>query len=284
MRSQVIATGFVLLLSATLTPAQALRLRFQPGQVITYRVEHATATTETMGETKAQTKSLLKVTKRWQVLGVDKAGVATLQLSLIALAQERTTYSGEVVKYDSAAPEKSTPQMRDALGKYLNTPLATLRVDSVGRVIEVKQSKTDATGFENELPFLGVLPASAVKVGQNWEQAYKITLTPPLGTGQKYDAVRKFSCKDIKGDLMTVTMTTELKTAPKAAADQIPLWQMQPKGSLVYDRKKGLLQKAELTIEKEAKGHQGEGSNCTFTSTMKMTYVPPSPAASSGGR
>jgi hypothetical protein len=225
-----------------------------------------------MGESKSETKSVLKVTKRWQVIGVDAAGVATVQMSLTAMLQERTTPEGDVLRFDSANLDKSTPELK-GMAAFLNKPLATLRVDPVGRVVEVKESKTDASTWENELPFVAVLPGVLPRAGQTWERAYKITLAPPLGTGEKYDAVQRCTCKGVAGDLATMTLSTELKAPPKAPADEIPLWQVMPRGEVVFDLKAGRLHSAKLTIDKELKDHQGEGSHTKFQSTLTVTYA-----------
>jgi hypothetical protein len=277
MMRGVMAGALAVLLIGSTASAQApaaARLRWQPGQVLLYKVEHATFAADVAGDTKTETKTLLKVTKRWQVLAVDAAGVATLQLSLTALAQEQTTPKGEVLRYDSANPDKSTPELRAAFGRLLNVPLAVLRVDGLGKVVEVKESKFGpASNYENELPFVGVLPGGALAARQTWERAYRITLAPPLGTGEKHDAVQRYACKGVSGDLATVTLTTEVKSAPPAAGDAVPLWQQQPQGELVYDLKAGRLHRAALKIDKEAKGHQGEGSSCRFQSTYTIEYA-----------
>lgn len=251
----------------------AARMRWAAGQVLQYAVEHVTDATDVTADSKTQTRSVVRVTKRWQVLGVDAAGTATVQLSLAAMYQERTTPSGDVLRYDSADPEKSTPQLKEALSRYLNTPLATVRVGPLGNVVEVKEAKSDASGYENELPFLIELPAAGLKAGDGWERNYKITLAPPLGTGEKYDAIQRFRCKQVVGDLATITLTTELKAPPTAAADAVPLWQMLPEGEVVFDLKNGRVHTASLRIKKELKDHSGENSSCSFTSTLGVRYL-----------
>ena len=117
------------------------------------------------------------------------------------------------------------------------------------------------------------LPADGLKPGKTWERTYTITLNPPLGTGEKYDVVQRFTCKALSADQATVALTTELKTPPKVAADAIPLWQMLPAGDVVFDLKAGRVQSATLKIDRELKGHQGEGSACRFQSTYTIRYV-----------
>jgi hypothetical protein len=268
---RMLASLVGLVVLGALAPAQApvpARLRWAAGQVLLYRVENVTEAAEAVADSKSDTKSVLKVTKRWRVASVDAAGTATLQLSLASMFQERTAPSGDVLRYDSDNPDKSTPELKAALSRYLNTPLATIRVDAFGRVVEVREAKSDAASFENELPFVLMLPAAGLRPNDGWERAYKITLPPPLGTGEKYDAIQKYRCKALTADAATVAVTTELKAPPKSAADAIPLWQMMPEGEIVYDVKNGRMHSAKLTIRKELKDHQGPNSSSRFTSTL----------------
>lgn len=252
----------------------APRFVWQAGQVLSYRVEHATTYSDRAGDARSETRSVVKTTKRWQVSAVDAHGTATMQLTLTALKQERSTSSGDVLTYDSANPEKSTPELKAAMGKFVNAPIATLRVDAYGRVVEVKESKASASSYEAELPFLLMVPGAMPRLGQGWDRAFKITLQPPLGTGEKYDAVQRYTCKEVKDGRMTVTVKTELKTALKAPADGIPLWQMLPEGEIVFDLKAGRLVGAALTVERDLKGHQGENSEVKFTSKLTVAAEP----------
>jgi hypothetical protein len=262
----------VLMLGSWASAQSTGRLNWKTGLVLLYNVEHVTYALDKMGDSKSETRSVLKVTKRWQVLGVDAMGIATVQMSLTTMLQERTTPDGDVLRFDSANLDKSTPEMR-GMAAFLNKPLATLRVDSYGRVIEVKESKTDPSTWENELPFVAVLPGMMPRVAQSWDRTYKITLAPPLGTGEKHDAVQRYTCKAVTGDLATMTLTTELKSPPKVPADGVPLWQVMPQGEVVFDMKAGRLHSARLTIDKELKDHQGEGSHTKFQSTLTTTYA-----------
>src|SRR5262249_54362614 len=154
---------------------------------------------------------------------IDAAGTATMTLSLVKMYREQSSPSGDVLRFDSDNPDKSTPELKAAMAAYLNTPLATVRVDALGKVVEVIKAQSGAAAFENELPFLLTLPAAGLRANDGWERAYKITLPPPLGTGEKHDAVQKYRCKALTADAATISMTTELKAPPKAAADMIPL-------------------------------------------------------------
>jgi hypothetical protein len=267
--------GIALLASAALASAQTApgRLHWQAGQVLTYRVEQITVASDVVGDSKAETKTKVNLIKRWQVISVDAAGAATLQLSLAMLRLETNTPGGDTLLFDSASPDKNTPDLHAQLSGYVGKALALLRVDNQGRVLEVKESKFGpATRYENELPFVGVLPSDNPKEGQEWRRDYKITLEPPSGTGEKYDAVQKYVCKSTVDGLVTAAMTTDLKTPP-AVAEQAALLQLLPAGEIVFDLKAGRLKSASLKIDKEVKGHQGEGSSYRVQATYNEEYI-----------
>src|SRR5262245_12152191 len=162
---RLLACLVALLLISSLASAQAPRFRWTAGQTLLYRVESTTIALDQVGDNKIETKSVVKVTKRWQVKEVDNNGTATLVLSLASMYQQRTTPSGDVLTYDSANPDKSDAHLKKALEGYLNVTLATLRVDATGKVVEVKESKSPASTYENELPFLALLPAAPLQAG-----------------------------------------------------------------------------------------------------------------------
>jgi hypothetical protein len=273
IRGELTAALLVFALAAA-APAQAPRWRWQTGQALVYRVEQSTRTLEVASNATLETKTQLNLTKRWQVVAVDPSGGAMLQMSVPALRFETTAPGGEPLRYDSANPDKSTPALREQMARYVNQPLALLRVDAQGKVLEVKESKFfPASRFENELPFVGVLPAVALKAGLAWERPYQMTLAPPQGTGEKFAAVQRYTCKGVDKGLATMALTTELKSPPEAVADRTPLLQLQPEGTWVFDVANGRLRSATLTIDKELKGQQGEGSSYRYVSSYKEEYV-----------
>ena len=256
--------------SAQTTPA---KFHWQVGQVLNYKVEQTTNESEMVGGNKLESTMKLSEVKRWQVLAVDASGIATVQQSLTSLRIEKTD-AGSTVVFDSAHPDKSDPGMNEQLKKYVGTPLATLRVDPQGKVVEVKESKyAPASRYENELPFSIILPPAGVQAGQSWQRTYQVTLEPPLGTNEKCPAVQKYTCKTVADGAATIAVTTELKAPPEAAADRAALVQFLPEGEIVFDLKAGRLRSASLRIDKELKGHQGEGSSYHYVRTYSEQYA-----------
>ncbi len=198
-----------------------------------------------------------------------------MQKSLTALRIERTTAGGEVLLFDSANLDKSNPQMREQLAKFVGQPLEVLRVDPRGKVVEVKACppQIPASRFESELPFVLTLPGEGPTVGQTWERAYAITMEPPQGVNEKYQATQKYACKAAANGLATIGLTTVLQSQPAAVADRVPLLPLQPKGEVVFDMQNGRVQSARLQIDEELKDYQGEGSIYRFKSDYTEEYT-----------
>ena len=272
MIHKTIAALCGVLVLASLSSAQPPRLRWQSGQVSVYRSEHNTVASYIMGDNTSETKTRVQSVKRWQVLGVDDAGVATLQMSITSLVFEMIRPDGKAESYDSAHADKSPEDLRKVFA-YVGEPLLVLRLDGQGKVVEVKQAKAghgSVAKFESDPPFKLLLPAEALKADVSWQRAYQITLEPPQGTGEKYDAVQRYVCKRFADNQATVTLKTEVKNPPAATDDQIPLWQMQPEGEILFDVQAGRLQKATLRIDKEAKV---EGGSTHFQSVYTEQYA-----------
>jgi hypothetical protein len=256
-----VLAGLIVLSSAD-AQAPVLKYSWHKGQILVYKVEHDSTFTDAIPEAKVETRTKLNLTKRWEVLDVDDAGVGTLQLTITAMRNEVTPPKGDVMLYDSANPEKSPEEMRKAMAGFLNQPLVVIRVDSAGRVVELKQSKQGGISrFEAMPPFVAVVPRQAVQSGQYWDRAYDITLEPPQGTGEKYSASQRYTCKQSSAKSVVIQLTTTLLKEPEAVADRIPLLQSLPEGEVDFDPENGIMRSAHLKIDKELKGHQGEGSS-----------------------
>jgi hypothetical protein len=271
MRSIILAVfvGFAVTAPAS---AQTVDWRFhwQQGSVLNYRVEQTTNVVEVVGGNKTETKSSVHLSKRWDVVAVDAKGIATLNMSIAAMRNEQTRPNGDVLLFDSKAPDKSTPELREQLSKFVGPTVAILRVDTQGRVVEVKQGV--ASRFEVELPFVVTLPMQPAKTGQTWDRGYTLSLDPPHGTGQKFTAQQKYQCSKIEGPWATVSITTALLKMPDNKAEQLPLVQRLPEGEAVFDLQHGRLQSARMSVDRQIQGHQGEGSSYRFQSTYTEQF------------
>lgn len=245
--------------------AQEARFRWQPGQVLTYKVVQSSSATENSAEKASVTETRLELTKKWQVVAVDAAGVATLSMSLDRLRMETKPPTGVALIFDSSAKDKSTPALIEEMSKYIGVPLTVIRMDSRGQLTEVKESKFGpASRLEADLPFKLTLPATALAPGVAWDRKYQVKLEPPHGAGESYAAQQSVKVKSITGPLAVLSVSTTITGPVENQAEQIPLLPLQPAGEIVFDLASGRLKSVRYQWTKEVAGTQGEGSKYTY--------------------
>jgi hypothetical protein len=248
--------------------APPTRFRWQPGQVLSFRVEQVTTVTDTTGGQTVETVMKLNLVKRWQVLAVGPQGDATLQLTLSTLRTELKKTDGETVVFDSAQPDPNNKEM----AAYVGVPIATLRLDAAGKLLEVKESKFGpASRYEADLPFKLELPAAALAPALAWERPFSLKLEPPQGTGEVFAAVQSFTVKSIAAGRAVVGVTTALKSQPEAVAERIPLLPSLVEGELEFDLAGGRYVGARLKVDRELADHNGPGSKYRYASSYTET-------------
>src|SRR5262245_55431984 len=102
----------------------AAAFRWRKGRTLTYKPDHATNVEEFAEGSTVKSASKFSVTKRWQVVDVDAKGAATLHMSLVAMRNEQTRPNGEVLLFDSGALDKSTPELKEQMNKYIGQTVA----------------------------------------------------------------------------------------------------------------------------------------------------------------
>lgn len=157
------------------------------------------------------------------------------------------------------------------MSKFIGTPLALLRIDSQGRVLEVKQGS--ASRYEAEPPFVVVFPAVAAKEGQAWLRPFNLTLDPPYGSGEKLEATERYQCTRLAGGKATLTVANQIKAMPENTKDQVPLVQKLSEGHVTFDLQAGRLLDVQLNIDRMLLNHRGEGSSYHFQSWFSEQLV-----------
>ena len=265
--------GFVAVSAAPAQPPAAtapLRFKWQAGRVQTYKVTQQTVIQETTIDEKtekptvAEARTNLTLTRKWTVKEVDAGGTATLEMQITAVRNEFKKPDGTTELRDSANPEQAK-EMAD----FLNKPVVVVRVDSQGRLVEVKEAKTgSAARLQAELPFRLVLPDSGPTAGQNWERTFSQKLDPPAGTGETFDFAQKIACKEVKDGLAGVIVQTALKVPPKTTGEQVPLVPMLWTGDVYFNTLAGKYHAARLTAKAELVNHLGDGTKFVYQSSF----------------
>ena len=251
--------------------APKLRFVWQKDAAPTYRVLQTTTVQDTTLDEQTKkpvdTTTITKLTldKKWIVKAVDTDGGATLELITSAFKQEVSQTVGDakpVVRVlDSTVAEDAKAMA------FLNKPILTLKIDSLGQISDVKSDNPSAAdGLRANLPFKVTLPEAALMANGSWERAFDVKLPPPLGTGEKFAAVQKQTFRGMNKDFAIIGVTTALKVPLDDAALMPAIIPVLWEGDVFFNAKTGQYHGAKLTIKKEVANHQGEGTKFRYTS------------------
>lgn len=271
-------SGFVVaaLTLATANAAEPLRFRFTAGQVLTYNVRQTTTVTETTPDEKTgspttgTTTTKLSLTRKWEVKSVDADGSASLEMAITALRQEivrpgPADKNGQPTT-DTVVIDSTTADGQKQMAEYLNKPVVTIKLDPQGQMREAKTVGGSSHRLEAELPFRITLPAAALEANAGWDRAFTITLDPPIGTGEKYDATQTFTYKGMSQGYAVIGMTTMLKSPPSDAAEMPALVPLLWEGDTYFQPDTGRYAGATLKVRKEVPNHQGAGTKFVYES------------------
>ncbi len=247
------------------------QFHWEKGQTLTYKIKHVTSVIETLEKGLNTSNSQLDLVNRWEIAEVDAKGIATLNMTLVSMRNEQKRANGETLLFDSKNLQKSTPELREQMSKFIGQTIAVVRLDGFGRVIEVKQG--NPTSFEAEPPFLIVFPNAKAAVGQAWKRPFTVVLEPPFGTGEKLEVDQRYDCRKIDAGKATLGIKTEFKTMPDNARERLPLLQKDVEGEIIFDLQKGVLLSAQLHTDKTVENHQGKGSRYQFKSDYSRTLI-----------
>lgn len=271
-RSALLAALLILPLAANAQPPAPAanppaRFKWQLNQVLTYKINQQTAVRETTLDEKTEkpvtteARTNLTLIKKWAVKGIDDKGIVTLEMTITSMKTEFRKPDGTSVINDSA----NAVQAKEMAG-FLNTPIVTVKVDSQGKLVEVKEAKSgSAARLHAELPFRFILPDTGPTAGQTWNRTFTMKLDPPLGTGESYDFTQKYT-GSIKESLVVIGIETALKNPPKTLAEQVPLVPMLWTGEVYFNPAAGQYHAARLKVKAELPNHQGEGTRFEYES------------------
>lgn len=243
------------------------KFKWQANQVLTYKVNQQTTVRETILDEKTEkpvtTTALTNLTlvKKWTVKAVDANGVGTLEMTIAEMRSEFRKPDGSAIVRDSANPEHAKE-----MGAYLNVPIVTVKVDTLGKLLDVKEAKVgSAARLHAELPFRVVLPDGGLIAGQKWDRTFTMKLDPPLGTGESYEFTQRYR-SGTKDGLIAIGIETELKAPPKALSERIPLVPMLWTGEVYFNPATEKYHAARLKVKAELPNHQGEGTKFEYES------------------
>jgi hypothetical protein len=248
--------------------------KFKEGTPLIYQTNHVTKVDVVTSKDSNSTVASVKQRKKWEVKKVDSLGVATLELSIEALAIEQTTPTGESIKFDSNNLAGSDAKLAEQLQNIVGRPIMQVSLDTDGTVKAFKHL-TQRDDVLRELPFQVTVPADRLPtVGTNWRRDFPITIEPPLASPPRtLRGVQNCKVVESNSNKLVIQVENKLVDEVKEAKLMVPVVQFLPKGTVVLDPKSGKMISASMKTEEVVDQFEGEGSKYTFSSTYTEELV-----------
>ncbi|GBD36361.1 hypothetical protein HRbin36_01484 [bacterium HR36] len=251
------------------------RFRFQPGEVLQYRVQQTTKVMHTLAGETSVLESSTELVKRWEIQEVGADGTVVMQLTIPQIKLTQKLPTGQSVHYDSTKPDDSHPALKQQMEQFLGKPTVRLKIDARGNVLQAQPLVTVSVGhFASEPPFAVVLPPEPWKTQLRWTRPYSLVLEPPLGTGDEYQAEQQLELRALNERQAEITWVTHVKGAPTTATERIPLLQKLTRGVAVFDLTTHRVTLIRMQAGGAVEGHEGPNSKYEFVSEYIERLLP----------
>ena len=110
-------------------------------------------------------------------------------------------------------------------------------------------------------------------IGTSWDRSFTLTLDPPLGTGESYEFLQKFTPAANANGLLSASVETAIKTPPTAVAERVPLVPMMWTGNVYFNTRAGTYHAARLKVKAELPNYQGVGTKFEYESAYNEDAV-----------
>jgi hypothetical protein len=261
-----------LLLTAGSASAQVFKFKLNNGDKLQYQSQfECRVETTAEGKTQVSTSKLGQL-REWHVRGVDRLGVALMELTVHRMTMERTDPDGKKLAFDSTSKEASDEQLWKQLSKAVGKPILRVQMAANGVVKESKHLGETKSVFQ-ELPFQLSIPDEYPRKGLKWQREFAISAEAMLGKGDAFKAMQICEIEKIEDDRMVVHSTMKLEKPTSDVAAKIALAQFLPTGKATLDLRRGLLLESDMTVASDVPEFDGPGTRYHYASRSVETLL-----------
>lgn len=241
-----------------------LRYRFQPGQTLRWEVLHQASVRTSIGGNAQTVDTVTRSDKVWRVKDVDSKGLATFDHSVENVEMRRSSPGGATVRYNSRTDQKPPPGFEQA-AKSVGKTLVTVQLDGQGKVVKRERHDGAAAGPSSQDAQMTIpLPEEAVPVGHTWSFPYEINVPGSNGIPKKIRLAQRFTLEEVKTDVATIRLVTQILTPVSDPAMEAKLVQYQSAGTVRFDVDAGQILSQQVDIDRHVVGFRGEVSSLHY--------------------
>lgn len=238
-----------------------LAYRFEAGEQIRTQIVHQVLVdTRIKGQSEtARTHSI--AAKVWDINNIDAEGNITLTHKVESVEMANSVGDRGEIRYDSKSGDDPPPGY-EAVAQSLNTPLATIKIDPAGRIIERKDERPS---FNPGIGDLTVpLPGGKVKIGAEWSVQDEVKLTDKEKKVKVVKVRQRYTLDKVQTGVATIGVDTQVLSPIDDPQLQSQLIQRLQKGIVKFDIDAGRLISRQMNLDETVVGFNGGDSSMHY--------------------
>lgn len=239
-----------------------LRYHFKPGETVCWQVVQRGRNETTVSGTTKTLETVSKSTKVWKIIKINDDGSAVFENQVQDVDMWQKMTGNEEVHYNSKK-DKKPPHGFEGTAERIGKPLARITLDQRGdvqkRVELVKEISHDSKA-QITIP----LPKKAIPVGHTWRIPHDIYVPLDGGRTKKVIAHQSFTLKNVKNDIATIQVSTQILTPIRDPSIEVKLIDQYRRGTVQFDILSGRILALQMDLDKRVIGFSGPDSRIHY--------------------
>lgn len=242
-------------------PEYRLQYKFQPDEMIRWKVTHLGTTETTIQGNTQSSKSRSVSTKQWRVSKVDDQGNFTFTHSVSDVEMWQKLSDRPEVSYNSKT-DKQVPPEYEQVAKTLGHTLATVTVAPDGQIVK---RDGDSPALNLGLgDIIMLLPPKSVRIGSRWHEPSEIQVRLADGMVKRIKIRKTYTLEKVQTGVATITVQTQVLTPVEDPKIESQLVQQLTNGSLRFDIDAGRLMSKQMDWDETVVGFNGADSQLKY--------------------
>ncbi len=249
-----------------------LRYRFQPGEMVRWKVGHRNKVRTTVGGVTQVAESTSDSVKVWRVSEVKPDRSASFVYSVEHVQMRQLLSGREEVRFDSDSGE-DPPIGFEQVAAAVAKPISTVTLSERGEVLH-RERELQTTPVENEGDITIPLPEEPVAIGEQWSRPHDVQVRMEAG-GQKTIRTRQtFTLESVRHGVALIRVRTAVLTPVRDPAIDAQLTQCAASGEVRFDLDTGRVLSQQMDTDKRVVGFRGEASSLHYETRFTEKLLP----------
>ena len=278
------AAGIVLVVPAAVQaagksrpkPTYTLAYKFKMGEVLRYRVEHATHVRTSIDGKTQETDSLSESTKAWKVSDVLPNGEMEFVHLVESVRMTNESPDGPTRSYDSKR-DATPPPGFEGVAAAVNVPISVVRISPSGEIVH-REEKHPQPPASADMPITLQLPAKPVALGDRWTYSYDVPAERSGGARITVRTRRVCKLTAVKNGVATINVEYQILT-PVDPYVRSQLIERLTSGKVRFDVAAGRIVDQDHRCDSRVLGFAGKTSSMHFASRFEEQLVKSEPSA-----